>query len=163
MYNNIDLKIACENDDLFKIRSIINDFPQREIDKHLILACNSNHISFVKLLLSEYNANVNTSLGLALCNSCEYGFIDIVKILIEYGANVSINNNYPVRHTADRGNLEIMKLLLDNGAFINNIDLCLQRVCINGHVNIIEYLNDGENIKVCNGTYINMAWSFIYC
>ena len=50
-----------------------------------------------------------------------------------------------------------MKLLLDNGAFINNIDLCLQRVCINGHVNIIEYLNDGENIKVCNGTYINMA------
>ena len=91
-----------------------------------------NNIDGVKNYLKN-NENVNCLLGRQpnifspLILSCQYGYFDIIKLLIQNGADVNFIGNPMYKTTAlletsRQGNPEIFKYLLDKGANIDYVD-----------------------------------------
>ncbi|MEQ8222355.1 MAG: ankyrin repeat domain-containing protein [Candidatus Eremiobacterota bacterium] len=95
--------------------------------------------------------------------SCQYGFIDFVKLLVKAGVNLEVKDSkgFTPLHISLGGNIctpnethkEVIKFLLDNGADINaktnRGDTVLFIAVIKGNKDIIELLiNKGANLEL---------------
>lgn len=122
-----DLFQAVEDGDL----SIFQELPATEIiDSHkdedgntlLSIAAKNGRKEAVQLLLERYKANIyaeNSFQGTPLSYAAEYGFKDVVEILLQYANNLeSVFYGRAVSAAASMGHEDIVKLMLEN----NEID-----------------------------------------
>jgi len=149
--------------------------------KELLEASKNGNLKKVELLLKENNVDINEkdsigdSIGnTALMEACEYGHLEIVKLLIEKGADVNLDNNFGITalmYASKKGYLKIIELLLKNDADINYQDnygknsayTALIYACKEGQLETVKLLlKKGANINekdVSNETALLIACS----
>ncbi len=178
--------ILNKNTELKEISSYIDNgadvneegFDEYGYSKTPLTECLDNNLSFdIIELLVEAGADINwtdaTESGhTVLCNACQRGKIDHVKLLIKLGADISRRNSFgetpfisTLRYnTAEadslrKNTIEILKLLIKNGADVNAQDYfgytALQHPSsgyIHNSIDIINFLLD-EGADINKGTY----------
>ena len=125
----------------------------------LMLAVKFNYVDLVKLLITQYEVDVEqegtvqfdnyfVDGATALWCACSFEFFDIVQILVRIG-NADVNHatetlSTPIRAACFNGNRKIVKFLVDNGAdytIANKYDnTCLMIASYNGNLDVVEYL-----------------------
>lgn len=115
---NNALLIAIENKELSIFDELLIYLPQISYDKNNLV--HYRHLAF----------------------ACQYGYLDIVKMLIEErNTSINYNQNYLIRNACEKGQIEIVKYLVSKGAdptLYNNS--CIKRAIINEHLELVEYL-----------------------
>ncbi|XP_070541710.1 protein fem-1 homolog B-like [Ptychodera flava] len=143
-----------------EIASVLSEVHEHSGQKctPLVLAARNGHDGVVKLLLEQYNADVEQE-GIvkfsgyviegasALWCAAGAGHYDVVKILVEHGANVNhttVTNSTPLRAACFDGRLDIVSYLIEHKADIsiaNKYDnTCLMIACYKGHRAVVKYL-----------------------
>ena len=89
------------------------------------LAVGEKNTEAIEILL-KYNADINADVAFSpLLRAIDYGYADMVLLLIENGADVNkkgmSDERIPVSAAILSGQLEILKILVDNGAQIKNV------------------------------------------
>ncbi|XP_077989636.1 protein fem-1 homolog B-like [Glandiceps talaboti] len=124
----------------------------------LVLAARNGHDAAVKLLLEQYNVNIEQE-GVvkfngyviegasALWCAAGAGHYPVVKTLVEHGADVNhttVTNSTPLRAACFDGRLDIVSYLIEHNADIhiaNKYDnTCLMIACYKGHKAVVQYL-----------------------
>lgn len=103
----------------------------------------------------------------ALMYASQWGFIDIVKILIDKGADINIRGLYgntALTFATQSGFVEIVKILIDNGAELNIKDdggyTALMYASMDGYIDIaIILIEKGADINIKDG-FGNTALKF---
>jgi len=124
-------EIRTSGDDIIG-RDILGDYDDIVSEPDVLDEIRQNNLAGVKKWL-EYGLNPNCLTGrppnlfTPLILSCQYGYFEIIKLLIENGADVNMVGNPMYKTTAlletsRQGNPEIFKYLLDKGADINYTD-----------------------------------------
>jgi|GEM_PF-2749609 len=97
----------------------------------------------LNLLLSDENGNKRTP----LMDASEFGYSDIVRLLIRYGADPNIAPNdgpSALLLASNRGHLVVVELLVENGANINATNnwgaTPLINAASNGHTDVVKFL-----------------------
>lgn len=82
------------------------------INEALSRACSLGNTDLAKRLL-DLGANNGQN---CFIDTCIYGYVEIVKLLLDYGAYLHAHDELPFRLAASRGHTEIVKLLMERGA-----------------------------------------------
>lgn len=90
------------------------------------MACIAGNEKLVRRLLDQgHPVNIRDNCGwLPLHEACNYGYKEIVELLVEKGANVNdrggsgCNGMTPLHDTCSNGHLEVIEYLLDHGASV---------------------------------------------
>ena len=140
------------------------DETQAEKDKKLLQGAQRNKLDEVREAL-EMGANVNAVVygSTALRMASDYGYTEIVRLLIENG-DLDVNatdyddDGRTALHLASiKGHTEIVKMLLEKGADVNAKDTldrtALQYASQNGHTEIVKLLEEA----IANNTENNSS------
>ena len=140
------------------------DETQEEKDKKLLQGAQRNKLDEVREAL-EMGANVNAVVygSTALRMASDYGYTEIVRLLIENG-DLDVNatdyddDGRTALHLASiKGHTEIVKMLLEKGADVNAKDTldrtALQYASQNGHAEIVKLLEEA----IANNTENNSS------
>jgi hypothetical protein len=113
-------------------------------------ACYRGHTNVVHILLkygtyddrypiSSGDPSANSSYAIRIAS--QYGFADIVRLLLEDGrADPAANNNYAIKFASQYGNAEVVKLLLADKR-VDPADSYVLRFAVeNGHTEIVQLL-----------------------
>ena len=123
--DKIELRKACANGDLTKVKNIVGDISEVDID---------------------FGFGITP-----LSISCEKGQLEIVQYLINRGAKLSNKKFMPLQLAAGNGHLEIVKLILDSGIDVNSKfhdgGTALMEASNEGHLNIVIFLLT-KNVKI---------------
>ena len=94
----------------------------------------------------KINFNYSSYVLLTYCS--QYGYIEVVKLLLEKGANIHADDDYALRWSARNEHIEVVKLLLEKGANIHaDNDYALRWSAKNGHIEVVKLLLEkGANI-----------------
>ncbi|MGL4803194.1 MAG: ankyrin repeat domain-containing protein [Cetobacterium sp.] len=135
------LQINTEKSKIYNTKNY-NDFQEALIT--------NNHHKIKKILQNGFNPNYifkNLNSLIALRYASQFGYIEIVKLLLEYGASTEIRSSdggTSLLVASECGNLEIVKILLKNGANVNTFtNTKLTPLIIasqNGHIEIVKLL-----------------------
>ena len=113
-----ELRKACANGDLTKVKKIVGNTSDVDID-----------LGFGITPLSI---------------SCEKGQLEIVQYLFNRGAKLSKKKFMPLQLAAGNGHLEIVKFIIDNGIDVNSKfhdgGTALMEASNEGHLNIVIFL-----------------------
>src|SRR5579875_3260082 len=142
---NVDFYVACSKGYYLNIRKNLQYIKFYDLNKALLHACKSGHISIINLLL-KYGAD-NYDLGLYA--ACKYGHKDIIDFMISKGAT---NFNFALRGTAEGGKKDIIDYIVENGA--TDFDRALEGACKYGHKEIIEYMIEKGSDNFNWGLYV---------
>jgi hypothetical protein len=82
------------------------------IQEAFLEACSQGNINIVNYFLNQENIDIHYQRDNAFIVSCYYGQINIVKILMDKGAKVSTRNNKALIYTCNFGYHEILKLII---------------------------------------------------
>jgi len=146
------LRIICKDFRNISINYWNQNIPNKEVNNYFI---NNQKLKFnIRFIILQYQQfdfekliNNNDLLFI----SCQYGYLEIVKLLLENSANINKKNNNGMNsliYAFMYGNLEIVKLLIKNGADINdnNNKTSLIFACNFGHLEIVKLLiKNGAN------------------
>lgn len=116
-----------EDDDKKRKRHKITSIPEKKNEKGetpIIPACAKGNVKLVlSLLKNGHSVNAGDALGwTALHEACNYGYVDIVNVLLDYGADINNRGGpccegiTPLHDAAACGHLEVVDCLLDRGA-----------------------------------------------
>jgi len=131
----------CENNDIIKIRKMIEMNLDLYWDWGLYGASKGGHMDSIKFMIGKGANNWNDG----LIGASEAGHIDIVKFMIEKGANWW---NYGLRYACKGGYLDIVKLMIEKGATSWNHGL--KNACYRGHLDIVKLtIKKGANKCHC--------------
>lgn len=108
-----------------------------DLGKVLEHACKTNNINIVRCLAKKRIKYKDYFLSIA----SQYGYFDIVKILIENGADLHYWNDVALCKSAYYGNLDMVKYLIEKGAdiFVNEKQP-IREAYENKHFEVVEYL-----------------------
>lgn len=114
-------------DILIKLKISLDTPFGNEKDNPLTVCCKNGSYFFLEKLIKEKvnieYKNKHNLTGLMLAS--QYGYPNMVKLLIENGAKIDnrdkINNNTALMLACIKGNLKCVEILLENGASLNEI------------------------------------------
>ena len=97
---------------------------------------------------NEKDIDIHAENDEAFINSCENGYIEVVKLLINLGADIHAENDQAFINSCRNGHIEIVKLLIDLGADIHaQNDQAFINTTINGNKEIVKILL--EKMEIC--------------
>ncbi|KAM0293820.1 hypothetical protein ACHAO9_001506 [Fusarium lateritium] len=142
----------------------------------IVAATIGNHISMVQLLLdrgADQGADINTAadeLSRALCEACEEGFLELIKLLVNRGADIKSRTTggrklTPLYSAILGGHLEAVSFLLDQGCSTEEVYVAqgkpLHYASVSEHSHIAKLLlQRGANIEArdnCGRQPIHLA------
>ncbi len=132
----LEIHEAVKNGDVAKVRTILDNDPSMLTAKDdigktpLHWAAGKNQLEVMKVLLDEYNINVNirnANNGTPLHVAASQANPEAALILIEHGADVNartLNNSVPLHFAVIKsgrkpGHTQAVKILIENGADVN--------------------------------------------
>jgi ankyrin repeat protein len=120
------LKYGVYKQNIDVIKSAVKNASNSAKSNSIGTAAANNFIDITKLLLDN-GTDPDAMMNSPLLVTVQYGFDDLVKMLLDYGADVHKHEDYLLRHLmnnhkiTDEKRYIIMKLLLDAGANPNTI------------------------------------------
>jgi hypothetical protein len=113
-------------------RDCLGDYDDIVSEPDILNEIRNNNLEGVKKWLNN-GTNINSLMGRQpnvfspLILACQYGFFDIIKLLVQHGADVNLIGNpmygtTPLIETCRQGGAEICELLLQNGAKVDYVD-----------------------------------------
>lgn len=151
------LVIACENNNLEKVKELINEGVKAECeDGHCLeICCKYGFKEILQFLLDNGAKSSNKYLRIA----SRSGHLEIVKIMVENGADVETYDNYCLKYACGGGFLDVVEYLISKGGNISaENDEALIFACQEGHDHIVQYLlKKGADPKAKNGEPLRYA------
>lgn len=152
-----ELLLNCSIQNIPKLNHFRKDLLARkkfsfdEINNALLIAIENMEVVVFNELMSYLDKTFEINYGQSNTNlihhrhfmyACQYGYLDIVKMLVEKkNTNMCYNQNAAIRLASEKGKLDVVKYLIDKGVdpkLYNNS--CIKRAIINKHIDLIEYL-----------------------
>nr|XP_042907959.1 uncharacterized protein LOC107440000 [Parasteatoda tepidariorum] len=117
----------------------------------------------VSCFLDKKRLSKSVNINESLFSAIQYGYVDIVILLLNHGADVNIvfeNHITPLLLAASLGHSKIMQVLLDRGADFNKLDLegrsSIELAIMHGHLDSVKLFLQNETVDVnekINGDY----------
>lgn len=126
--NSTLLNRAICNNDIEKVKLLLKDDVDNEINSALILACYNNNSCIGKLLL-EYGADPNIinvhqyGISCPLMIVCDNNNFQFAELLLKYGANINITDGDNETILFGISDINMIKFLLKNGININHTNI----------------------------------------
>lgn len=122
-----EMRIAIQNNNIERIEYLLNNGePLNYINEYIFnpldCAIKYNNAFLVNFFIKK-GINIHVYNEYALHKACQYGYIDIVKLLIENGADIYKKNtfyNSSIDRAIDNEQDEVIKYLIDKGAELKN-------------------------------------------
>jgi ankyrin repeat protein len=103
------------------------------------------------MINKQIEFNIHMKDDYALRKACQYGHIEIVKLLLsspnlKEHSNIHANSDEALKLACENGHIEVAKFLLTSPLIKQHSDsrkdndVCLRKACINGHLEIIKLL-----------------------
>ncbi len=122
----------------------------------LLGACRAGNMDIVELLLLRPQS-IHVW-NIILCQSCESGNINLVKLALEHGTDL----NSALYAACRNGFIDIVKMLIERGA--SDWNIALLNACFGGNIDVIDYIIEcGANdwhfglLGACAGGHVNIA------
>lgn len=123
MYIMNPFNAACLDEDLEKVKSLVNQYGDRDRKEGLFTAVRLENLELVKYLIEsrviESRGDIHADRDYALRTACMHGHLEIVQYLVENAANIHVLNDYPLNMACEGGHLKVVKYLVEKGANIS--------------------------------------------
>ena len=97
-----------------------------------------------KTLLPTKEEQLNTT----LMRASNYGYLEVVKLLLEHGADVHAHEDEALKWASMNGHTEVVKLLLEHGADVHACeDEALKSASVRGYVEIVKLLREHKVLE----------------
>lgn len=116
-----------------------------------------NHSKSIKYIINNYGCDSIYIKALNL--SCQYGNINIVKLMVQKYLDIKSLDENPIKLSSKNGHYEIVEYLIQIGVNIHIMDDCALKVSSdNGHYNIVKLLIEhGADVKAGDNYAIRIA------
>ena len=145
---------SCLSGDVNSVRQILNKQKDNKGSNALMLAVSGGHKDLVRVLIEEFQLNVNTSEGLKgktpLLEACFKGHTDLMReLVVEHGADLSAKdneNNDALIHAVYGGHQDLVRVLIKEYHFNANTSrginerTPLHQACFIGHTDLVREL-----------------------
>lgn len=120
-------------------------------DYPLNLACQSNNVELIELLLKRFDPNEhNVDHIPAICVASSRGHVEVVTLLLkDKRVDPTIKNNMAIRWSAEKGHTKIVKLLLNDPRIdpSDRNNYALEMATLNGHLGVVKLLLKDKRIS----------------
>ena len=126
------LEKYCKNNDVIKVRKMININIDINWNDGLYSACEGGHLNIINLIINRCDY---TGYNWGLFGACRNGHINIVKLIIEKGAHWW---DYGLYGACKGGHIDIVKFMIEKGAKYWNWGL--YGACEGDHIDIVKLM-----------------------
>jgi ankyrin repeat protein len=116
----------------YKLTQVVKSGNLEEVKSHLIITTNQFEI--------------NQAFGTA----CEYGYLEVVKLLLENGAQIHSYSDYALHWACSEGHVEVVKLLISEFETIPELHNAFICACNGYYLDIVKVLKPFASTKSIN-------------